>query len=190
MCFFRLERFETFHSNNFFSFPPSINILFATTYKNYEFISVAPKIDRDLRRVVNGNNLCVSDSNFRFFFSFFLHHPQRNVRISFKRITTNTLILQFESPYAYYLPTMFSENIIVILYLRISKPCTTSPNGAVEKTYSCSLATNFRIHPVIPSATGRRFANPVIFPVPPRKTGSRNVIRENRPCNERRKKMF
>lgn len=67
-------------------------------------------------------------------------------------------------------------------YLRISKPCVMSPVGSAVNTYSCSLATNFRIHPVIPSATGSRFANPVILPVPPRKTGSRNVMREKSPC--------
>lgn len=60
-----------------------------------------------------------------------------------------------------------------------------SPDGAAAKMYSCSLATNFRMHPVIPSATGRRFANPVILPVPPRKTGSRNVIRENSPYGKK-----
>lgn len=59
-----------------------------------------------------------------------------------------------------------------------------SPVGVAENAYSCSFATNFRIHPVIPSDTGSRFANPVIFPVPPRNTGSRNVMREKRPCNE------
>lgn len=50
--------------------------------------------------------------------------------------------------------------------------------------YSCSFATNFRMQPNIPSVTGSRFANPVMLPVPPRKTGSRNVMRENRPCEK------
>lgn len=63
-----------------------------------------------------------------------------------------------------------------------------SPDGAAANTYSCSFATNFRIHPVIPSETGRRFANPVILPVPPRKTGSRNVMREKRPYKKEKKK--
>lgn len=78
-------------------------------------------------------------------------------------------------------------DLFVYVYLRISNPCVMSPDGAAANTYSCSFATNFRIHPVIPSETGRRFANPVILPVPPRKTGSRNVMREKRPCNKKQK---
>lgn len=72
-------------------------------------------------------------------------------------------------------------------YLRISNPCVMSPDGVAPNMYSCSFAANFRIHPVIPSVTGRRFANPVILPVPPRNTGSRNVMREKRPCNRQQK---
>lgn len=78
--------------------------------------------------------------------------------------------------------TRTSMKYTITQYLRISNPCVMSPVGSVVNTYSCSLATNFRIHPVIPSATGSRFANPVILPVPPRKTGSRNVMREKSPC--------
>lgn len=70
------------------------------------------------------------------------------------------------------------------MYLRTSNPCVISPVGMIANLYSCSLAKNFRTHPVIPSKTGSRFAKPVMFPIPPRKTGSRNVIRENKPCNE------
>lgn len=83
------------------------------------------------------------------------------------------------------------------VYLRTSNPWVISPtdsddggddgagaDGCVANTYSCSLATNLRMHPIMPSTTGSRFANPVMLPVPPRNTGSRNVMRENNPCNE------
>lgn len=84
------------------------------------------------------------------------------------------------------------------VYLRTSNPCVISPTEDEDEdvdddgsddwatnTYSCSLATNFRMHPIMPSTTGSRFANPVMLPVPPRNTGSRNVMRENKPCCER-----
>lgn len=61
-----------------------------------------------------------------------------------------------------------------------------SPDGAIAKWYSCSLAINLRMQPVIPFETGSRLAKPVILPMPPRNTGSRNVIRENRPCKKKR----
>jgi hypothetical protein len=67
-------------------------------------------------------------------------------------------------------------------YSRISKPCVTSPYGVLSKLYSCSLAINFRTQPTMPSVVGSFLAKPVMLPVPPRKTGSRNVIREKRPC--------
>lgn len=57
-----------------------------------------------------------------------------------------------------------------------------SPCGNEENSYSCSFAINFRMHPTIPSKIGSFLVNPVILPVPPRKTGSRNVILEKSPC--------
>lgn len=67
------------------------------------------------------------------------------------------------------------------IHLRTSNPCITSPCGSAPIAYSCSLAINFRMQPTRPSWTGSVRATPVMFPVPPKKTGSRNVIREKRP---------
>lgn len=69
-------------------------------------------------------------------------------------------------------------------YSRISNPCDTSPNGVPANPYSCSLAINFLTQPIMPSVIGNLFVNPVILPLPPRNTGSRNVMRENRPFRE------
>lgn len=45
------------------------------------------------------------------------------------------------------------------------------------------------MQPVIPYVTGNFLFKPVIFPIPPRKTGSLNVIRENKPyTNEMKRK--
>lgn len=73
-------------------------------------------------------------------------------------------------------------------YVRTSNPFVTSPDVADAKLYSCSLAINFRIQPVIPSNTGSFVAKPVMLPVPPRKTGSRKVILEKSPCNQKKEK--
>lgn len=92
-----------------------------------------------------------------------------------------------------YLKQMKSLLSVWWVYLRTSNPCVISPTddgdgdaGCTANTYSCSLATNFRMQPIMPSTTGSRFANPVMFPVPPRNTGSRNVMRENNPCECRK----
>lgn len=62
------------------------------------------------------------------------------------------------------------------------KPCDTSPYGACWKLYSCSLATNFRMQPIMPCVTGNFLFSPVMLPMPPKNTGSLNVMREKRPC--------
>lgn len=100
----------------------------------------------------------------------------------FANISRTIFLLRYEL-----IKTSGYKNIVV--YLRISNPCVMSPEGASAKLYSCSLAINLRMQPVMPSETGSRLVKPVILPMPPRNTGSRKVIREKRPCVKKEKKL-